>query len=353
MQSSTPSTHLLFADSKNRDVQLYPSGNSYVLHLTTPIKDIERVDLVSARVPNTMYNLTRGSNVMAINSSNVSMNPGFYSVYGLAQALTTTTLTLEYLPDEGHFLFSSSASFTIYVHSPELATMLGLAKSQTHTSALAAPTDPSYTGKYILRSSTLVDLSLNDYIFLDIDELRTPSHVDTGALVHSTGTVSGSNANRNFAPVIMDVGSACIKNFHENKDYRVSVEYPEPVASLQRLTVRWVNKSGEPLDFRGWDANAFVLRIHIKDRNREMDLPPPPPLQDVELKRIIDAMTLALPPPPKEESKKFKIPWFLLVLATLIGIFIWKTFGNRPGGVVPGPVGTAPGPAGVPVQFQR
>lgn len=63
MQSSTPTTRLLFADSKNRDVQLYPSGNSYrdaqrpvaevsaSLHLTTPIKDIERVDLVSARVP--------------------------------------------------------------------------------------------------------------------------------------------------------------------------------------------------------------------------------------------------------------------------------------------------------------
>jgi hypothetical protein len=48
MQSSTQ--RLLFADSKNRDVQLYPSGSSYVLHLTTPIKDIERVDLVSARV---------------------------------------------------------------------------------------------------------------------------------------------------------------------------------------------------------------------------------------------------------------------------------------------------------------
>jgi hypothetical protein len=144
----------------------------------------------------------------------------------------------------------------------------------------------------------------------------------------------------------MDVGSACIKNFHENKDYRVSVQYPEPIASLQRLTVRWVDKSGNPLDFRGWDTNAFVLRIHIKDRNREMELPPPPPLQDVELKRIIDAMTLALPPPPKEESKKFKIPWFLLVLATLIGIFIWKTFGNR--------IGTAQGPVPIqPVQMMR
>jgi hypothetical protein len=344
------STRLLFADSKNRDVTLYPSGNSYVLHLTTPIKDIERVDLVSARVPNTVYNLTQGSNVLAINSSNVSLNEGFYSVYGLAQALTGT-ITCDYAPDEGHFLFSSSSSFTIFIHSVELSKMLGLGRGILLTSALAGPTDPGYTAKYILRSTTLVDMSLNEFLSLDIDELRTPSHVDTGALVSSSGTVSGSNINRSFAPIMLDVGSGCIKTFKENGDYRVSVEYPEPIASLQRLTVRWVDKNGDPVNFRGWDTNAFVLRIHIKDRDREMELPPPPPLQDVELKRIIDAMTLALPPPPKEESKKFKIPWFLLVLATLIGIFIWKTFGSRssPVGAVPPPVG--PGVPQAPVKF--
>ena len=265
---STPSqTRLLFADSKNRDVQLYPSGNSYVLHLTTPIKDIERVDLVSARVPNTMFNLTHGSNVLAVNSSNVSMNPGFYLVYGLAAALTTATLTtatltLEYLVNEGHFLFSSTTSFTIFIHSQELATMLGLVRGSLLTSALAGPTDPAYTGKYILRSSTLVDLSLNEYVFLDIDELRTPTHVDTGSLQGNTGTVSGSNANRNFAPVIMDVGSACIKNFHEHKDYRVSVEYPEPIASLQRLTVRWVDKSGAPLERHAREPRSRNLFKH-------------------------------------------------------------------------------------------
>jgi hypothetical protein len=148
----------------------------------------------------------------------------------------------------------------------------------------------------------------------------------------------------------MDVGSACIKNFHENKDYRISVEYPEPINVLQRLTVRWFDRDGKLLDFRGWDTNAFVLRIHVREPDREIQLPPPPPLQDVELKRIIDAMTLALPPPPKEESKKFKIPWFLLVLATLIGIFIWKTFGPRPG-AVPAPGGTMVPPPQAPVKF--
>ena len=48
LRSPSQKSLLLFADSKNRD---YPSGNSYVIHLTRPIKNIERVDLVSARVP--------------------------------------------------------------------------------------------------------------------------------------------------------------------------------------------------------------------------------------------------------------------------------------------------------------
>ena len=331
------STHLLFADSKNRDVKIYPTGSAYTLHLTRPIKNIERVDLVSARVPNTMANLTNGSNVIAISTSNVSLNPGFYSAYGLATALTAAGggVTIDYLPDEGHFIFSSASSFTIYVHSQELATMLGFARGATHTAALAGATDPSYAGKYILRSSTLVDLSLNEYIFLDIDELRTPNHVDTGSLQGNTGTISGSNANRNFAPVIMDVASACIKNFHENKDYRVSVEYPEPIASLQRLTVRWVDKSGSPLDFRGWDTNAFVLRIHVREDD-ERPPPPPPPLQDVEIRRIVEAMTFQIPKPEKEATRP-KIQWWLVVLAILGLIFVWKMKPPVPTGTVPAP----------------
>jgi hypothetical protein len=337
----------VFADSLNRDADLYPDGSSYVLHLTTPIKNIERVDLVSARVPNTMYNITEGSNVMTFTnlsgSTPVDIRNGFYSAFGMADAVTANALvTLDYLQDQGKYIFSNASAFSITIQSEEFAKIVGLSNATTHTATLATSFDPNYAGQYIIRSTTLVDLSLNDYVFLDIDELRTPHNVDARKLDGASGTVSGSNANRAFAPVIMDVASACIKNFHENKDYRISVEYPEPINVLQRLTVRWFDRDGKLLDFRGWDANAFVLRIHVKPEP-ERTLPPPPPLQDVELKRIIDAMTLALPPPPKEESKKFKIPWFLLVLATLIGIFIWRTFGPKPG-VAPGPVQVPQGP---------
>ena len=216
--------------------------------------------------------------------------------------------------------------------------MLGLTRGIMYTSALAGPTDPAYASKHILRSVTLVDLSLNDYIFLDIDELRTPSHVDTGALVSSSGTVSGSNANRNFAPVILDVGSGCIKNFHENKDYNVSVTYPEPIASLQRLTVRWVDKSGAPLNFRGWETNAFVLRLHIRDREREEEEEDLKDMSrrlgELEIKRMLDEQAKPPPPPPPPKKTPFG-RWTILVLLLLIALGYWgyKTF------LRPNPVG--------------
>jgi hypothetical protein len=328
-------THLIFVDAANRDVSLYPNGSSYTLHLTRPIRNIERVDLVSARVPNTMYNLTDGSNVFQINgTSNVSLNQGFYGAYTLAQAVSTQTISpigLDYLPQEGHFVFSSSGAFTLKIQSQELATMIGLTKDKTYTAVSAGPTDPAYSGKYIVKSTTLVDFSLNEYIYLDVDELRTPFNMDTGALQGTSGTISGSNANRSFAPIIMDVGSACIKNFHENKDYRVSVDYPEPINSLQRLTVRWVDKKGDLLNFRGWNTNAFILRLHLKP-DPEPTLPPLQPIEEIQIKRIVEAMKVQ-PPPPPEPNRRFQ--WWIIILVLIGAIVAWKTFGPSSIGTIP------------------
>ena len=334
------STRLVFVDAANRDVTLYPTGSSYVLHLTRPIRNIERVDLVSARVPNTMYNLTSGSNVFAFNSSNVSLNQGFYSAYTLAQAVTSNaTVALDYLQQEGHYIFSSSGTFTLKIQSSEFGTMVGL-PTGTYTAALATTLDPAYSGKYVVRSTTLVDFSLNEYIYLDIDELRTPFNVDTGALQGTSGTISGSNANRSFAPIIMDVGSACIKNFHENKDYCVSVDYPEPINSLQRLTVRWVDKNGNLLDFRGWNTNAFILRLHLTP-DPEPTLPPPQPMEEIQIKRIVEAMKIQ--PPPPEPKRRFH--WWIIILVILGAFVAYKSWPRATGPVGPGAGLQAPGPA--------
>jgi len=323
------STRLIFADSRNRDVNLFPDGNSYTLHLSTPVKNVKRVDLVSARVPNTMYNLNTKSNVITTNTSNIALNPGFYSTYGLANAVsvagTSSYLSLNYLQNEGHFIFSCPVAFTLKINTLEMSNLLGIPYGTTFGSSPVTSFDPFF-GPNIFRSNTLVSMTMNEFIFLDIDELKTPSHIDARSLDRNTGTVSGSNINRAFAPIMMDCPSGSMKIYHENSDYTVSVEYPEPINSLQRLTVRWFNANGSLLDFKGYFNHAFILKLHVLE-NDVRRLPPPPPLQDVEIKRIVEAMTMVPPPPPEEKRKR--IPWVLIFLA-LIGAFIaWKTLAQR------------------------
>lgn len=44
--------YLVYVDSNNRDQALWPDSNFYQLHLTTPILNIQSVELVSAMLPN-------------------------------------------------------------------------------------------------------------------------------------------------------------------------------------------------------------------------------------------------------------------------------------------------------------
>jgi hypothetical protein len=275
-----------------------------------------------------MYNLTNGTDVLTFNMNKISLNPGFYSAYTLAGAVTAAAkgaFTLTYLQSEGHFIFSTStADSRLSVNTPEMAKLLGVTGTLRGLS-LATSLDPEYTGQYILKSSTIILMNANEYIFLDIDELKTPSHIDAKAITGNKGTISGSNINRAFAPIMMDTVSGGMKIYHEGSDYKISVQYPEPINSLQRLTVRWYDTNGSLLDFKGSDNHAFILRLYVLEEDVRR-LPPPPPLQDVEIKRIVEAMTMVPPPPPE---KKTKFPWFFIFLALLAAFIAWKTLAQR------------------------
>ncbi len=44
--------YIVYVDSNNRDQILYPNSNSYTLHLTTPIRNVTKVEVLSAMLPN-------------------------------------------------------------------------------------------------------------------------------------------------------------------------------------------------------------------------------------------------------------------------------------------------------------
>ena len=265
---------ILYVDSRQRDTTLYPNGNSYTLFLQTPVRNVTQVDLVSAKIPNTVYNLTATSNVLQVNSSNVFFNPGFYSTCSLVDTFNNSAqfsnVSMDYLDTEGRFIFYGNV-LSVTCQTQEIADILGLPIGTTTSTPIS--NNIVYKGLYpgsnaYVKSTNIVSLEMNDYIWLDIAEFRTSGTTDARKLILSPQgqyTTSGNTAARSFALIPMDVASSGIKAFKEAADYPVKIIFPSRLDSLDRLTIQWLDRNGVPLNFRGLDANAFTLRVHTID----------------------------------------------------------------------------------------
>lgn len=292
----------VFVSSSSRDTTRFPNGNNYTVHLTTPIKDVVKVELLHCSVPNSMYNLVDGDNVIAFSNAETlittneallttfSIPPGFYSASGLATELTNATsnntggMSVTYISSQGKFLFKrsqnppnpSNNTFTMNVMSSSLATMLGTA-TNTMINSINVPVEidfnlplfsdnSTYVDQNFIRSTTIADLSPNEGVFLDIHELRT-QYNEQGLKIGTDGTFSGQNMSRSFGMIPMDVSGGAIKRFKKTSDFDFTIDYPYPLQKIDRLTIDWIDKDGQRLDFNGLNDNSFLLRFHTLRRN--------------------------------------------------------------------------------------
>jgi hypothetical protein len=275
-------------NSNLRDTTLYPSGNSYTMHLTNPIHDITRVELIQASVPNVIQNLPDGTNVISLDGSTFSLPNGFYSANGLAAEVQNaiepvTNVSVTYLSNEGKYLFSRpttdpNGNFTLTLSST-LATLMGFTSTSAGTSApVANDTPPTtfalyanndrYQNTTFLKSDQLVNLTADNYIYLDVAELNT-SRMQQAQKIE-TNSFSTSASQNNFGPIVLDVSSGAIKHFSETSDYIYAVDYYPPISQLSRVTVRWRKTNGTPINFQGLNENSFMLKVTSKFRKDDI-----------------------------------------------------------------------------------
>jgi hypothetical protein len=297
----------IYIDSRRR---AEPYGNSYTLFIQNPLKNVTRAELVSATVPNTIYNITNGVNIFSVNeTTNCSVANGFYSSTSLVSTVSKGDfegVSLSFMCEEGKFIFHSDNSFTINVYSSEFSTITGIQRLETLTSRIASfendiySTSP-YFGKHFIKSSNVSNFkTCGEYIYLDIDELRRPHSID------AVNNVYNSQSSTIFAVIPLDVSSGCIKTFKEHTDYKIVVEYPKPIDQIDRLTVRWLDYEGNPVNFNGVDENALILRFY-EDK----------PVQQVPLEQKEDPRPMKISRPDKKTV--FTILLFAIIfIASLI-----------------------------------
>jgi hypothetical protein len=300
-------TEYIFVDSRTRDTSLYPNANTYTVFLTNPLKNIRQIDLVSATVPNSMFNFTTTGTFLTVTTPQggtaytVPLYAGFYSGSTLSAELNNssqmTGVSTAFNSADGKFIFSSASTFTISTTSAQAAQMLGLAVSTSYNSAAASGVpvyqyNSAYTGKNILKSANVCDFTANEMVFLDIEELRTQKMHLSSKLVGYTSNVNNITSNvylpvntlasHAFGVIPMDVISGSIKTFKETSDYGMSIRFPHVIEKLSDLTINWRDINGQLLSFNGANNNSFMLRIHRSDvppnMERPKSLPAPVPL---------------------------------------------------------------------------
>lgn len=256
----------IYADSQGQ-------GNTYTLHLTTPIKNIREVDLVCANVPNVMCNITRGANVITFNDMMYSIPIGHYTAIELAATITTyTPILCDWFPfaQGGKFLFSNASSdFTCSFNSDELVKRLGTSGGSSIDPVGTEFETYVQSTSHIVFSTTTPDLTVGQFQFLDIVEFRNNSFIDSKNIewVNGVQSYSGMNVARVFAGVPMDVQPLAVKTFSESRDFKHTVRFEHVLPPLSRLTIQWVDSLGAPLNFGTLNQNSFILRVHTDDLN--------------------------------------------------------------------------------------
>jgi hypothetical protein len=284
----------IHVDSLNRDSNLYPYGNSYVLNLTTRLNSVTSIELISASVPNTIYNITNGSNVFTFNSNLYSINTGYYAAPDLAAAISATTggsLNVSYQSGFGKFIFYANSTFTLQVNTYEMSQVTGMANATVYSSVLGSTNrvyaqDPTYSTKYLVLPSSLTTMVLNknQSIYLDIAEFRSPSIIDAKANNYGTSypvappvgggttispvvvsTSGGLNIEGVSGIIPLDVPSGTVKVFKAKTECSLPIKFPTPLMNINKLTVRWLDYTGAVVNFNGYDHNNFVLIVNQEE----------------------------------------------------------------------------------------
>lgn len=319
-------------NSAKRDMLSYPNGNVYSLDLLTPLKNITKVELMSARVPNTIYNIINGSGALTVSNTlstySISLPNGFWDdpdkiASELAKRIHGSSINIDWLSSEGLFIMYSTQTdpFKITVNSSDLSRLIGFPVGvqltmSPYPQTIGQAQDlvgilPAGTQQYI-KSTTVADFSKNDYIFVDVQEFRNMGLNELSSL-----PLSGKTTTNMFTALTLDVPANSVKIF-KNSDYPVVVEYDPPISKITRLTIGWYDSDANLINFQGLEDNVLMFRVTTK---------PDVPVTEIEHLQTPDDMLfydsrppVPIPKPKEVREKRVIGKWFFYM--GIIGILL-------------------------------
>ena len=231
--------HKLLIQSKDR---ISGTASDFVIQVP-PMTRVREVNLVSASVPNTIYNITTNNTIYWDAGSgplSATIAPGAYSVTALTAALTTAMISAD--ANE----YSVSYNYTTMRITTECDVAISLICSNTTNAiwdvigflAVDRVSAASHTANKVLQ------LDFPAYLMVGISELA------------SARAVSTSGYRGNFV-VPMTVNSQYLELYNHKSSYDNESDYSAGV-TLSRLSIRLRNPDGEEISLNGGEWSCLI-----------------------------------------------------------------------------------------------
>jgi len=280
----------VYVDSRHRDYSMYASNSSYTIYMWNPIKFITRVDLVCATIP------PLASTTIPFAFLDIEQ---FRTKYGIQAAVSNITGTIStsntFVPLQASPVFQNYFAFVTYASSGG-GTLISSTTTETGNIITTGNTfafgNVITTGNVITNSTNPVGATLGNAI-TSVGNTLTFGNTFSNA---STNTFGNVNLTAITTYVTGTATSTLSTRYYEEYEYKTSVSFKQPIESLDRLNIRWVDNNNNPVVFNG--EHSFVLRIYTvpwnidsTDLSRPLTRPPPEPInfehEDIRLYLII------------------------------------------------------------------
>lgn len=226
--------------SKDRDKNLYPRPDKYVIDLETEIDEVITGEIILMDIPFTSYLINSNNSKIILNDTPLYIEEGDYDKLGIATALedclnTNTeslTFTVAYISHKDNFRITciTSTDFALKMDN-YLSKILGFEQDVVYNST-----------SFILNSVYRCNLDVNKYIIMYIDYMTI--NVSSTNNMHKSAAV----VYKNEMTINTRASTIPIKKW-----------FNPIIPRLQKVRIRMTDLYGNPYDFQNHDHRIDIL----------------------------------------------------------------------------------------------
>jgi hypothetical protein len=239
----TKSTRIV-VDSRDRNRQIYPNPNNYVIDLDYDIKEVTAMHIVTQDVPLSLYNITMNNNKIKVIMNGEAfifeVPPGNYDAFDLATTLTTLIgITVTFSPTSLKIKFTYTSPFSIDFVDKQydwIALLLGFVPQTLYESALD-----------VIVAPFIINLNIDRYIILNIDQVNVYE--------------GSNNIFKKITSIIGNELSSSLLHF-------IKKSFSPPISRLNKLKIQFLNYYGCGYDFQNRDHRIEFIFESRKHPNK-------------------------------------------------------------------------------------